>query len=270
MLGINSWPLGLEEPLALMRKVSELGLDGLQYCGETREQDPRRLGQLAEEFGLALMAIDPFHCAPPSPEQASEQGAIDYYRSVIDFAVSAGSPWVTIQGLGQWTANCRDHSHAWQRLLQCCASLEKHAAAAGVRLVYEVCNRYEVPIIRTLDACLALLEEADCPRIGVVLDSFHMNIDESDACAAIRRAGGRLASYQISDSNRAGIGSGHVDFVAQWRALQDIGFDGPVVLELVLPELTPSTPPQSAEQWARMNEEIARSARVWRALQRSA
>lgn len=266
LLGICTWTLGIDEPEAMISKARELGLDGIQFCGTPSQYDAHELRALAHAQGMQIFAIDPFDCAPEDPTQATAEGAIAFYRQAIDFARDAGAPWVTLQGLSAWTQNCENENAAWERLVSCIRTLETYATSQDIRLVYEVVNRYEVPMIRTFDECMRLLSDVGSSRIGILLDSFHMNIDETDPCAVIRRCGSRLASYHISDSNRGGIGSGHIDYLAQHRALQDIGFDGPVMVEIVLPHLTPTTTPRNSEERSRLDEEIRRSVRIWRAM----
>jgi sugar phosphate isomerase/epimerase len=68
-----------------------------------------------------------------------------------------------------------------------------------------------------------------------------MNIEESEPAAALRQAGDRLGLYHVADSNRQGIGRGHTDFEAQMAALDDIGYEGPVILECTAPGPDPFT-----------------------------
>jgi len=264
-IGICSWTLGLDHDLAaLMRECVGLGLQGLQFSGDHRRHRAADLRTAAADHGLQLFAIDPFDCAPDYPNNASADAAIDYYRRVIDFAAEAGAPWTTLQGLGQWMHNCHDASAAWQRLVCCCTALHEYAAARGVALVYEVVNRYETPIIRTADEGERLRVALGGASIGLILDSFHMNIDEPDPQGTLRACAPELASYHISDSNRGGIGSGHIDFSAQRDILARTGFSGPVMIEIVLAENAPVTPPRNHAQWAALRIEIGRSLHFWR------
>lgn len=265
-LGICSWTLGITDLAALMQKTQDLGLDGVQFSGDQRQYDPTQLRQGAAAHGLTLFAIDPFDCAPPDPQAASTAGAVAYYQAVIDFAVAAGAPWVTVHGLTQWTKNCASENEAWARLVDCGRQLARYAAPLGIRLVFEAVNRYETPRIRDAATARRLLADIGAD-IGLILDSFHMALEETDSCAAIRTSAGQLASYHISDSNRLGIGSGQVNFLAQHRTLSDLSFAGPVMVELVLPHLAPTTPPQTAADWQGLDAEIRRTARCWRALE---
>jgi D-psicose/D-tagatose/L-ribulose 3-epimerase len=77
--------------------------------------------------------------------------------------------------------------------------------------------------------------EVGSDHVGILLDAYHMNIEEADPAAALRLAGERLWLYHAADSNRQGIGRGHTDFGAQVAALVDIGYVGPIILECTAP-----------------------------------
>jgi D-psicose/D-tagatose/L-ribulose 3-epimerase len=265
-LGTCTWTLGLKDLRAICEKVKELGLDGFQFSGDGRTSDAKELKAAADVNGLTIFAIDPYNCKPDNDTIVTAEAAIQYYKKeVIDFAAESGAPWVTIQGLAQWTKNCKTDSEAWEQLVFCCRELSNYAKEQEITLVFEAVNRYESPLIRTAADCVKLIKEVGDEGIGVVLDSFHMNIEEHSSCEALRLADTNLASYHISDSNRSGIGSGQINFLAQHRELSEIKFKGPVMIEIVLPALSPATPPRNPKEWHQFNEEIKGSIHKWRA-----
>ncbi len=263
-VGIVTWTLGLTAPAKAVAKARELGLDAIQYAGDFRDCSGSQLRQEAAAAGMRVLAIDPFNAGPAQPDQASEQGAIAYYRKVIDFAVEAGQVPVTLQGLSQWTRNCPDRASAYSRLLACCKSVDAYAQEKGVRTLYEVCNHYEVPLIHTSEACRELIGQVGGNNMRMILDSFHMNVNEPDPLDTIRRNAAFTAIYHISDSGRGGMGSGHIDFRAQFDALLASGFTGDVAIEPVLPHRTPSLPPATGADVQLLDQEIMRSAATWR------
>ncbi len=265
-IGICSWTLGIKNLEQLMLKVKTLGLDGLHFCEELRNYNPKGVNEAAKKYGLKIFAIDPFYCSPKNVETATLENAISYYSSVIDFAVEANSPWVTLQGLSQWMMNCKSEKEKWKFLAEACKKLDAYAKLKKIKLVYEAVNRYESSMMNTALECRNFLEKLEHHEIGIILDSFHMNIEETDALRAIKETGTQLASYHISDSNRGGIGSGHIDFINQYGALKQINFVGPVIVEIVLPHLAPTTTPRNTKEWEELENEIKRSISVWREL----
>jgi D-psicose/D-tagatose/L-ribulose 3-epimerase len=75
----------------------------------------------------------------------------------------------------------------------------------------------------------------------IILDAFHMNLEEEDPVQAILRCGNKLGIYQVADSNRKGIGLGHINFDRQIAALDTIKYSGPIVLEPAHPHQAPGS-----------------------------
>jgi D-psicose/D-tagatose/L-ribulose 3-epimerase len=264
-LAICTWILGLTRVREICDKVKHLGLDGFQFSGDGRTYDAKELRAAADANGLRIFAIDPYDCKPDNTIIVTAEAAVQYYKEqVIDFAVESGVPWVTIQGLTHWTTNCKTDSAAWEQMVYCCRELSHYAGQHKIRLLFEAVNRYESPMIRTAADCLKLIEDVGTDDIGVVLDSFHMNIEEHSSCDALQLVGKYLVSYHISDSNRSGIDNGHINFLAQHRKLTELEFKGPVMIEIVLPALSPMTPPRNRVEWEQFDEEIERSIHKWR------
>ncbi|WAH56665.1 sugar phosphate isomerase/epimerase [Pseudomonas silvicola] len=261
---VVSWTLGMTAADEVIAKVKALGLDGVQYAGDHRDVSAEDLRDRARAAGVKIIAIDPFNAGPADPAKATQAAAIAYYSQVVDFAAQVGSVPVTLQGLSQWTRNCPDHASAMQRLLACCKAVDEYARARGVRTLYEVCNHYEVPLIHTAQQCRTLIAQIGSDNMRMILDSFHMNINEPDPLKTIRDNANFTAIYHISDSGRGGIGSGHIDFRAQLNALRDNGFRGDVAIEPVLEHLTPSHAPSSEVDRRALDEEVRRSAQQWR------
>jgi D-psicose/D-tagatose/L-ribulose 3-epimerase len=105
------------------------------------------------------------------------------------------------------------------------------AASAGIRFAIESLNRFETDIANTTGHALALAESVDSPAVGVMLDTFHMNMEDPSIPDAIRRAGSRVFHFQANENNRGFVGSGHIDWPAVARALVAIGYRGPITLE---------------------------------------
>lgn len=111
------------------------------------------------------------------------------------------------------------------------AQAGRRAADAGVKLAIEPLNRFETDIANTTGHALTLAEMAASPAVGVMLDTFHMNMEDPSIPDAIRRAGDRLFHFQANENHRGFIGSGHIDWPAVARALTAIGYRGPITLE---------------------------------------
>jgi D-psicose/D-tagatose/L-ribulose 3-epimerase len=109
--------------------------------------------------------------------------------------------------------------------------LADRAADLGITLSLEVVNRYETNLINTGRQALGFLDEIGRDNVRVHLDTYHMNIEESDLIQPVLDVSDRLGYAHIGESHRGYLGSGTVDFDAFFRGLARIGYDGPVVFE---------------------------------------
>ncbi len=115
-------------------------------------------------------------------------------------------------------------------------TLRRYAAVAqdlGINLLLEPINRYETNFINSSLDGLEFIEEIDHPAVRLLLDTFHMNIEEVDPCLAIRKAGNRLAYVHFADNNRLAPGQGHINFPAIIQTLIDIGYCGYIAAEIL-------------------------------------
>ena len=76
-----------------------------------------------------------------------------------------------------------------------------------------------------------VIDRIDHPACKVLLDTFHMNIEEKSLGNAIRSCGHRIAQIHACENDRGAPGSGHVPWIDVAQALKDIQYDGPIVIE---------------------------------------
>lgn len=119
-------------------------------------------------------------------------------------------------------------------LVEICRSLGKHAAQHNTLLMLEPLNRYEQHLLRRLADAAEIIEECGHPAVKLIGDLFHMHIEETDTPAAIRAAGEHIAHMHLADNTRLEPGTGDIDFVAAFRALREVGFDGYLAFECSL------------------------------------
>jgi len=109
--------------------------------------------------------------------------------------------------------------------------LAEKAKAAGVTVGLEAVNRYESNLVNTAAQAVAMIEAIGADNVVAHLDSYHMNIEEGHVAGAIRKAGRHVGYYHVGESHRGYLGTGTIDFDAAFRALAEIGFDGPIAFE---------------------------------------
>ena len=224
-----------------MAKARDLGYDGVELMVARPQQvDAASLLDAVRRAGLEVAAIasgpifmlDQITLVSASAEisrQASQR-----LTGLVDLAARMEAPLVTIgsfRGKLAWAGDPMARS----RLLEMIREAADYAARSGVRLVIEPLNRYETDIIRNAGEGLAFLAELDHPDVGLLLDTFHMNIEEADTAAALIEVwqAGRLWHIHLGDSNRLPPGSGHFDFAALVRCLTALGYQGYLSAELL-------------------------------------
>jgi len=118
-----------------------------------------------------------------------------------------------------------------QRTIPILRSLAGYAQENGVLLLLEPLNRYATPYCCTAAEALGVCREIDAPSFGVLLDTFHMNIEEDSLSAAIELAGDFLLHLHFADNNRKMPGTAHLDFYTVLMALKKINYDKYVSFE---------------------------------------
>jgi D-psicose/D-tagatose/L-ribulose 3-epimerase len=119
-----------------------------------------------------------------------------------------------------------------------------------VTLALEPLNRFETSFINTAAQVMEVVDQVSSPALGVLLDTFHMNIEERDPAAAIRACGSHLAHFHACGCDRGAPGGDQIPWPSIAAALRDVRYEGPIVIESFTIE----------------NQAIARAAAIWRKL----
>ncbi|OLB65005.1 MAG: sugar phosphate isomerase [Actinobacteria bacterium 13_2_20CM_2_72_6] len=255
-LGLSTFVLASpfsDADVGLFDKVRSFGYDQVEVCVE----DPARLTAAAVARAAADAGLSVLVCGAVGAERdishedpARRAAGLDYLRWCVEFAAAVGSPLVSgpiYAPVGQ--ARMLDppgRRAQWDRAV---ASLAELAAfAAGIRLAVEPLNRFETDLVNTVEQGLRLCTDVGADNVGLLLDTFHMNIEEKSIPAAIAAAGARLFHVQASENDRGTPGTGHIPWAEVVGALRAAGYTGSVVVESFLPTV----------------REIARAVSLWR------
>jgi sugar phosphate isomerase/epimerase len=222
------------------RKAAALGADGLELMTvDPRALDTARLRAIPEQHGLSVSAVGSGAIAfatgltllhSDAGASARAQALLD---DLIEFAAALAAPLVTIGSFrGRLAAT---GPGAREKLAQMLWSAAEHGRRVGVRLALEPANRYEVDFVNNAAEGLAFVTEVGHPALGLLLDTFHVNIEESSWTGPFRSlaAAGMLWHVHVGDNNRRAPGWGMIDFAAILGTLHDIGYDGYLSAELL-------------------------------------
>lgn len=223
-----------------LAKASEWGAEGVELMTSSpQEADPRWIKKRCQDFGLSVAAVGSGAIPMTTgftllngDATAAENGVARLY-DLIEFAQIVGAPLVTIgsfRGKLAWVA-----VGARVKLIQILRQAADYAQARGVRLALEALNRYEGDIINNHAEGLDFLAEAGHPALGLLLDTYHVNIEESSYTEPFRRAieAGRLYHVHLGDNNRLPPGQGLIDFPAIVETLRECGYSGYLSAELL-------------------------------------
>jgi sugar phosphate isomerase/epimerase len=236
--------LALRGGLAALDRVKTLGYDAVEVAvRDPAEIDGEALLRHCRDLRLPVAAVGTGQAflhdglSLTSPDAGVRKSAIERLHRHISLAqrlnsCPGASPKGVIVILGLIRGRAEgDVGGAERRLrdgIDACLD-----AADGIRLAIEPINRYETDWINTVGEALAVVEQVGDPRLGVLPDTFHMNIEEASIEAALRKAAGRIHHVHVADSNRWAPGDGHVDFASIIRTLESIGYEGYLSAEIL-------------------------------------
>jgi D-psicose/D-tagatose/L-ribulose 3-epimerase len=259
-IGVNAWvwtsPVNTEAFAKLAPRVKEMGFDLIEFGVEgTSDLDYRRAAAIARDHGLGASV-----CAAMGPgrdlidpDESVRTSSAEYVRHCIDAAQVLGGANVIgplYSAVGRcWQQTPDERARDMDILVTQLKALSKYAGDRGVVLCVEPLNRFETSFLNLSEQAIEVVDRVDHPSCGILLDTFHMNIEEKSIGDAIRAAGPRLRHLHTCENDRGAPGSGHVPWDEVASACRDIGFDGPFVIE----------------SFTSAVKSIARAAAIWRA-----
>jgi D-psicose/D-tagatose/L-ribulose 3-epimerase len=125
----------------------------------------------------------------------------------------------------------------WERGVTSLREIAKSAETHGVTLALEPLNRFETDFLNLSEQAVRMCEDVASPAVGILLDTFHMGIEEKSQGDAIRRAGKHLKHFHTCENDRGTPGTGQVPWTEVRDALRDIGYDRCVAIEGFNPEI---------------------------------
>lgn len=260
-IGVNTWvwtaPLTTEAVKTYVPHVAEMGFAWIELPLETPDSfDHETAAALIADHGLGVstcVAMGPdrdlIH-----PDAAIRANGMAYVRDCIAAAQAVGATNLVgpiYAAVGRtWQATPAERARDEALLVENLRQLAQTAADHGVVLCLEPLNRFETSFINTAAQATVIIDRVDHPSCQMMLDTFHMNIEERSLAAAIRATGPRLRHVHACENDRGAPGSGHVPWNEVVRALHEIQYDGPVVIESFTADV----------------KTIARAAAIWRSL----
>ena len=260
-IGITTWvwtaPLSTEEFARLAPHIKQLGYDVVEVPIEgLSDLDYRRASHIARDVGLGVTV-----CAAMGPDRdlihtdpQIRANGMAYLRHCIDAAQTLKAKHVLgplYSAVGRtWQQTPEERATDIDLLVKQLSELSSYAQSHGVGICVEPLNRFETSFLNLAEQAIEVVDRVNHPACKVLLDTFHMNIEERSIGDAIRAAGSRVGQLHMCENDRGAPGSGHVPWTEVAQAIRDINFDGPLVIESFTPKV----------------KSIARAAAIWRPL----
>jgi D-psicose/D-tagatose/L-ribulose 3-epimerase len=222
--------------LDVLPVIAELGLQGVEVpMFDPGALQVSRIRDACESNGLTctVCAILPKAYNPISPERDARLKAIQHLKRCIEATAAMGAKLLggpLFAPIG-YLPEHRPTKDEWSWATEVFQSLGDDLDACDLTLSIEPVNRSETFFLRTADEASRLCELIGNPRIGVTIDTFHANIEERSIIGAIRGLGRHLKHIHASENDRGPLGRGHVPFFEIVNTLQDLRFDGFVMIE---------------------------------------
>lgn len=222
-------------------KASELGFDVLEVNGGTvsnmTPEERKRLKYHADERDIGLsycIGLPHKYDIASEDKKVREDGVAFLKRMAVAIGEMGGD---NLGGIiyGSWPSTMpdgeTDKRPFFERSVDSMREAIKAAEDNNVYFNMEVVNRFEQFLFNTCDEAIEYVEAVGSPNAKVMLDTFHMNIEENFLGEAILKTGDKLGHFHIGENNRMPPGYGHIPWTEIGAALRKINYEGYVVME---------------------------------------
>jgi len=233
LLFAGEWEQGTET-------AAELGYDGIEFslCDpEPSLLDAIRKGVRAKGLAVAAIATGQSYyndgLSLTSGEPGVQASLFERMKTFIGFLAEWSGSLIIGGVRGKFTGDPQTWPDQRRRAIDAVRTYAEHAAPLNVRLVIEPINRYETNFIHTVEEALKFIGEVGSANVGLLADTFHMNIEEVSMAGALTEAGSKLEYVHFPDSNRLAPGQGHIDLRSLARVLRRVRYAGYVGAEIL-------------------------------------
>jgi D-psicose/D-tagatose/L-ribulose 3-epimerase len=236
-VGMHNWMR--KEPIEVtLARLARYGYNGIEISGEPELYDVPYVKELLDQhrlecWGAITLMVQGRDLIAHHKHARAE--TVQYIKGCVDLVAGLGGQILGIvPGEVGKTTPTDTPGNEWRWAIEGLKEIAEYAGEKGIRPGIEPLNRFETYFINRHDQALALAAEVG-NDMGVVLDAFHINIEEADPLGAIRATGQHLIDFHVADNNRMPAGMGAYDWGEVIRALRDAGYDGYLTSEFVIP-----------------------------------
>ena len=245
-IGVSTWvwvsPLSLEALKSIVKRVAEIGFDLIEVPIENMgELDYVEASRVIHDAGLdvSVCAALGRDCDLVHPDRSMRERGVAFIRDCIDVTRTLGGanlvgPFYSSAGR-LWRTTPEERSREMDMLIEQLRMLASYAGERQVTLCIEPLNRYETSFLNLAAQAVDLVDRVGQPACQILLDIFHMNIEERSLSEAILAVGPRLHHLHAVSNYRGAPGPGTIPWPEVRGALHETGYAGPAVIESFTP-----------------------------------
>lgn len=194
-----------------------------------------------------------------SADKAVRKAGIQFTLDTFDIMQEMGSRMYSGVDIGAWNQTYSygvlDKSAEWQYSIESVREIMQSAEEKGITFAVEVVNRYESSLVNTAEEAMEYISRVGSPNCKILLDTYHMNIEEDSFEKAIKLAGSSLGHFHVGEPNRKPPKpDGRMPWDEITCALKSIQYEGAIVME----------------PFIKMGGEVGRDIKVWRDISKGA
>ena len=225
-----------KENLDILNMVSEMGFNSMDVNIRIMDlKTAKEVGKRAKKLNLNLVGGGSIPSSKMllSEEFSERQEAVNYMKSLIDIVYAIGSNYYSglISAPSGYFTGVGPTEKEIEYSAQGLKAVAKYAQNFDIKLCIEPANRYETYVINTIDSALDLIDKIAEPNVGLLIDTYHMNIEEKTFRDPILKAGEKIFLVHVNENDRGTPGKGHINWDEVFKALKDAQYNNIVTIE---------------------------------------
>lgn len=222
-----------------IKKAAEIGFDILEFQAQPLlEMSDNKISEIkkaADEYGIELtysLGLDKKYDIS-SCDESVRLGGVEYLKNIMKKVKLQGGKIISGVSYAGWGVPAGEFTKEKlrQNSIKSMKELSKMAEDMDITYAVEAVNRFEGVVLNTAEEAVSYVQELGSKNVGILLDTYHMNIEEKSFREAILCAGEYLVGFHTGENNRTAPGRGHLDWDEIFKALSDINYSGRIVSE---------------------------------------